>query len=349
MRGIWRLRRKSSAVDLPLPSSGGLNLQPAIKDVVFAHLPKTAGTSLRNSLVEALPDTVKIFNYGRDTQLIKGDFINAFESDATTPEGILALRLKFRRDQRLLLVGHLRVADFIGSFHPASFITFLRHPVDRIVSAYKHRARFLNYKGSFADFYESPGHINAQSRLLSGIDLRDIGFIGLTEFMPEMLTALSRHLGLELKNRKDNISRRSGGPTVDERTRARILALNEEDMRLYRLVEADLDSYTNHRSRNVAMPAMGEITSQGDGAFEGWAAAFHSGGLIEIEVRVGDQVVHRCFADQFMPAMRKGSLAPHGVGGFSVRLPPELLTGQRQIRFVFGGTEKDLDGSPIAL
>jgi hypothetical protein len=35
------------------------------------------------------------------------------------------------------------------------------------------------------------------------------------------------------------------------------------------------------------------------------------------------------------------------VGGFSVRLPAGMLTGQRQVRFVFAGSDEDLVGSPV--
>jgi hypothetical protein len=329
--------------------SDRLSLQPAIRDVVFVHLPKTAGTSLRNSLAEALPESVKIFDYGSDTDLIKGDFVNAFTSGANTAEGILALRQKFRREQRLLFAGHLRVARFLGCFHPASVITFLRRPVDRVVSSYKYHVRFLNYKGSFTEFYETPAQANEQSRMLWGIDLRDIGFIGLTEQMPDMLPALSRYLGVDLPNRNDNVSRRFGGPAVDDTVRARILALNDDDVRLYRHVEANLDTYANYRTRSRPLFARGKVSQRADGEFRGWAAAFHPGELVEIEVRVGDQVVHRCYADQFVPALRERALTPHGVGGFTLRLPAELLADRRQVRFVFAGTEKDLDGSPIKL
>jgi hypothetical protein len=326
-----------------------LSQQSAIKDVVFAHLPKTAGTSLRNSLAKALPTSVKIFDYGGDTHLIKGDFVNAFTSNANTAAGILALRQQYRREQRLLFVGHLWVARFLGCFHPASVVTFLREPVDRIVSSYKYHVRFLNYKGSFTEFYETPGQINEQSRMLWGVDLRDLGFVGLTELMPDMLPALSRYLGVELPNRTDNVGRRFGGPEVDDAVRARILALNDDDVQLYRHVEANLDTYTNSRARPRPLLARGKVNHRGDGAFRGWAAAFDPSELVEIEVRVGDEVVHRCYADQFLPAMREGALAPQGVGGFTVRLPADMLTAQRPIRFVFAGTDKDLDGSPIKL
>jgi hypothetical protein len=328
-----------------------LRLRATIKDVVFTHIPKTAGTSVRNAIAAALPDAVNVFDYGANTDSVEGKFVNAYKLDARTPEGLLALRRKFERSQRLFVCGHVAAVKYLRAFHPASFITFLRDPVERVVSAYKHHVKLLNFKGSFAEFYQQPGQINTQSRLLRSIDLRDIGFIGLTERMPEMYAALSRHLDVELKGRKDNVGSRGGGPELDEGTRSRLVALNDEDMELYRHVEANLDYYTDYRARSGFGPmfAEGKVNHRGDGSFRGWAVASAAGRLVEIEVRLGAQVVHRCYADEFMPRLKEQNISPHGVGGFSVQLPPHMLAGQTQVRFVIAGTERDLPGSPVAL
>jgi hypothetical protein len=350
IKRLWRGDSRTKAAAPAARPDGGLTLGPTPRDIVFTHIPKTAGTSIRNMLIEALPDTVKSLDYGADTAKIKGEFINAYASDASMPDGILALRRKFEPAQRLLMIGHMPAERYLGVFHPASFIAFVRDPVDRIVSAYKYHSRFLNFRGTFSEFYQMPRHHNVQSRTLTDLDPQTARFIGVTEQMPEMLEALSRHLGVELKDRKDNVSRRSGEPAVDERTRAHILVLNEHDLHLYRHVEANLDALTNYRDRaaGVAVVGAGAVRRDGDGVFRGWAAAADRGRLAEIEVRMGTLVVHRCYADEFLFSQSDKELFPHGVGGFSVRLPVELLTGHTHIRFVFAGSERDLDGSPLA-
>jgi hypothetical protein len=342
-------RRRASDVHSAIGPGDRLSLQPTVKDVVFAHIPKTAGTSIRNMLVAALPDAVKVFDYGANTDQIPGEFINAFTGDVRTPEGLIALRGQFGRTRRVMVSGHIVARKYLEAFHPASFVTFLRDPIDRIVSAYKHHVRHLGFKGSFSEFYQQPGQINTHARILWGLDLAAIGFIGLSEMMPDMIAALSRHLGVELRDRKDNVSSRFDAPTITESDRARITALNDDDIRLYRHVEANLDSFTNYGGRAETGPALatGTVNRRDDLLFHGWASVFHPGRLAEVEVRLGMQVVHRCYADQFLPFMKNRN--PHGVGGFSVRLPEAMLAGHSQVRFVVAGTEKDLEGSPIAL
>jgi hypothetical protein len=321
--------------------------EPIIKDVVFVHIPKTAGTSMRNMLVAALPAAAKIFNYYDDTARISGTFTNAFTADILTPEKLLAHRSKLPRDQQLLVCGHFPVSSLTSAFHPASFITFLRDPVDRVVSNYRYVVKGGNFSGSFAEFYESADQINVQCRQLRGADLRDIGFIGLVELMPDMVRALSRHLGVELRTRVDNITSRFPQPTIDAATRSRILALNHDDLCLYRHIEANLDYFTNYRGRSDISSRLGrgKVYRTKDGTLMGWALAHDPGQLVQIEVRIGAQLVHRCYADQFLPWLTRQT--PFGVGGFLVRLPADLPAEHLPIRVMIAGTDKDLEGSPL--
>lgn len=325
---------------------------------------------MRHMLSASLPTATKIFEYGADTATliaaqqgtvdarggqatagtVSGDIIDAFASDLQTPEKIAALRAEARRGQRFLVSSQMPIRHWTGAFHPASVVTFLRDPVDRIVSNYRMHVRQKRFTGSFAEFYESHDQINAQSRQLSGTNLRDLGFIGLFELMPDMLKALSRHLGVELRMRHDNGAGRSPRPTIDQATRTRILALNEDDLCLYNHVKANLDYFTDHRGRGPDISsrlARGKVYRTGDGSLRGWALAHDPSQLATIEVRVGGQAVQRCYADQFLPWLKK--VTPHGVGGFEVSLPAGLAAGKGPVRVMISGTEKDLEGSPLSV
>lgn len=346
------------------------DLDPKIKDVVFVHIPKTAGTSMRNMLSAALPTATKLFEYGVDTASVipaqrttvdaleagtdatttSGNFINAFASDIRTPEKIAALRGEAPRGQRFLVSSHWPIRHWTCAFHLASVVTFLRDPVERVASSYRMHLRQKTFTGSFAQFYESPDQINVQSRQLSGTDPRDLGFVGLFEFMPDMLAALSQHLGVELQMRRDNGAGRSPRPTIDSATRSRILAQNEDDLCLYNYVAANLDYFTNYRGRppNISTKlARGKVYRTEGGALRGWALAYDPNQLATIEVRVGGQNIQRCYADQFLPWLKK--VTPHGVGGFETRLPAGLTAGTGPVRVMIAGTEKDLEGSPLSL
>ncbi len=345
-------------------------LEPKIKDVVFVHIPKTAGTSMRHMLSASLPGAVKLFDYGADTATliaaqrtvldafggtastatIPGNIINAFESDIRTPEKIIALRSEADRGLGFLVSSQNPIRHWIGAFHAASVVTFLRDPVERVASSYRMHVREKSFSGSFAEFYESPDQINVQCQQLRGTDLHKLGFVGLVEFMPDMIRALSRHLGVELRMRHDNGAGRSSRPEIDSTVRSRIVALNGDDLCLYRHVEANLDHFTNHRGRPSTIAcklARGKVYRAEQGILRGWALAHDPNQLATIEVRVGGQAVQRCYADQFLPWLKK--MTPHGVGGFELRLPAGLAVGNSPIRVMIAGTDKDLEGSPLSL
>jgi len=353
------------------PGASRFDLEPKIKDVVFVHIPKTAGTSMLNMLSASLPTATRVFEYGADTATIiaaqqttmgaldnranaatvSGNFIDAFASDIRTPEKIAAMRDEAPRGQRFLVSSHWPIRLWISAFHPASVVTFLRDPVDRVVSEYRHRVRQKTFTGSFAQFYESQDFMNIQCRQLNGTNPRDLGFVGLFEFMPDMLKALSRHLGVQLRMRHDNAAGFfSPRPSVDAAIRTRILALNEDDLCLYSHVKANLEYFTNHRGRPTSISsklARGKVYRTEEGTLIGWALAHDPNQLATIEVRVGGQAVKRCYADQFLPWLKK--VTPHGVGGFEICLPPGLTVGKSPIRVMIAGTEKDLEGSPLTL
>lgn len=346
-------------------------LEPAIKDVVFVHIPKTAGTSMLRMLSASLPNATKILDYGADTATLiaaqraieaglddrssagmaPGTFIDAFASDIRTSEKIAALRGELPRGQQFLVSSHQPIALWSGAFHPASVVTFLRDPIERVVSTYRAYVRQNRHTGSFAEFYESRDQINVQSRILSGTDPRDLGFVGLFEFLPDMLKALSRHLGVELRMRHDNAAGLlSPRPKMDAATRSRILALNEDDLCLYNHVRDNLDYFTNHRGRypNISSQlGRGKVYRTEQCTLIGWALAYAPNQLATIEVRVGGQVVQRSYADQFLPWLKK--MTPHGVGGFEVSLPAGLAAARGPVRVTIAGTEKDLEGSPLSL
>jgi hypothetical protein len=346
------------------------DLEPKIKDVVFVHIPKAAGTSMRHMLSASLPMATQVFEYGADTAtliaaqratldasesgatatMMSGNIIDAFASDFRTPEKIAALRAEAPRGQRFLVSSQKPIRHWTGAFHPASVVTFLRDPVERVASSYRMHVRQKRFTGSFAEFYESHDQINVQCRQLSGMDLRALGFVGLFEFMPDMVRALSRHLGVELRMRHDNAAGRTPRPTIDAATRARILALNEDDLCLYRHIEANLDYFTNHGGRPPSISsrlARGKVYRTQEGTLRGWALAHDPNQLATIEVRVGGQAVQRCYADQFLPWLKK--ITPHGVGGFEICLPAGLAVGKSPVRVMIAGTEKDLEGSPLTL
>jgi hypothetical protein len=87
----------------------------------------------------------------------------------------------------------------------AAFMTFLRDPFDRAVSAYNHWVTHNGYHGSFGDFIALPSQQNRMSCLVGGIPLDAYAFIGLYESFAEDMRRLAVLLGLPPSQPRVNV------------------------------------------------------------------------------------------------------------------------------------------------
>src|SRR4051812_35189811 len=125
-------------------------------DVVFLHIPKTAGTSVRLALEQSLQDHLILRDYGPEPETTP-DLYDILSSGNRLAE----FRQRFdQRDRGILLTGHfpqMRTLSFGAArywefFSPESFVTFLRHPIDRLYSAFGHFVNQRGWKQGFDEF-----------------------------------------------------------------------------------------------------------------------------------------------------------------------------------------------------
>lgn len=183
--------------------------------VVFAHLPKTAGTSFRAILAS--------YYSKKQTFSLRGQHL---EEDI---DSFKALSPRQRRAIKLL-IGH--TADrLIEQGRNTRVLTFLRHPVAHTLSNFRHIAQTPHNRHhetvknldnilDFLSWQQSSGFDNQQCRYLAGIDVRtdpthrqinlqaggeeyfekakakldSFDFVGITEYFDECLLLLQQQL-----------------------------------------------------------------------------------------------------------------------------------------------------------
>jgi hypothetical protein len=336
------------------------------RDLVFLHIPKTGGTSIRNALAATLADRQALFDYGPRAEATSPRVRELVYGEAGRAQG--AVPADFRRrveDGRgLFVAGHFRARKYWDHFHAGSFATILRDPVDRMISEYNHFVRHQGIASPIEEFV-----VRARPRILTntfaGVDPAAFGFIGFTDRLESDAATLSALLGRPVSVPRDNegtydaaLSERAADPAF----RAWIAGQIADDVTLY-----------NRLRERFAGPGAGASAPAGAGAPDAVGAAFRgrvrltrSGAAVgfaldarreviaEVEFVVAGEVVARAAADRFLPFLKASGRSRSGVGGFVVPLR-ELLWRSRvplsrtRVAVRFAGTATELAGSPLTL
>jgi hypothetical protein len=149
--------------------------------IVSIHIPKTAGRSFRQTLGEIAPGH------------IQGDYGNQ-PSAAPTPWRQLRERFmapKVKPGTRIVH-GHFVAAKYWRHYPEATYIAWVRDPVERLASHYYFWQRgprmqnpacrkMIEEKLSLQEFAALPEMRNVQAGFLKGVPLSALAFIGITE------------------------------------------------------------------------------------------------------------------------------------------------------------------------
>jgi hypothetical protein len=217
---------------------------------VSVHFPKAAGTSLRKQF-EALFGDAAYMDYGHDPLTLP------YAGAAAFPEG------------RRLVHGHFRADRY--ACPDAYLMTFLREPVDNLISTYFYwrgfrkpghdlHARFLRDRPSLVEFATYPGIQRLMSETyFGGFDMERFNFIGFHETRDRDMRALASILQLDLDaSIQDNKTRATVGrlwTTMDRNTIDRLKHHLADDIDFYNRMMAMHSNPSRVQSRIAAHAA----------------------------------------------------------------------------------------------
>ena len=179
------------------------------EDIVFIHIPKTAGSSIQNSLIKK---NKLIYEGSRSFY----EHISADENMTLHKSKIKAK--SFRRHLPLELIK-------LSKFHISKpVITFIRNPFSRAVSLYYEciRSEFyrrelkLNEKSAFYDFLTSINNEQYWFTLpmidwIGGNNLNNIDYIGKFETIDEDINQINKKIKIDIKLKHHNYNNSIGG------------------------------------------------------------------------------------------------------------------------------------------
>ncbi|HVU35878.1 MAG TPA: sulfotransferase family 2 domain-containing protein [Opitutaceae bacterium] len=195
---------------------------------VSIHIPKCAGTSFRHILQEQCGNRLWL-NYGT-----------------------IFVRSQARRDlvpsDAAWIHGHFFADAFDDLFPDRRLLTWVRHPVERVVSNYHHFLRSPDMRDdccralyerrlSLPEFARLDWMRNEASRYLTEKPVSDFAFVGVSERFDDSLRIFEWRFmpGARLASRVDNTNpeRRGPGYKLAPEVVSQILELNATDLALY--------------------------------------------------------------------------------------------------------------------
>ncbi len=194
---------------------------------IFVHVPKCAGTSFRENVLK--PIYKGKFYYDKTMTLSKKEKAYNIKNDLMLYNWDTPVFPENYEDYDVI-GGHFAFEKYAHLNVP--MITFLREPIDRIISHYhfyRDADRFYMDK-SIVEF--SKIYANFMTRQIG--NLNKLAFVGLTEYYDESVKRFADQFGLDLpKNRNKKHREDKVVHTITDEERKVIKELNKDDYELY--------------------------------------------------------------------------------------------------------------------
>lgn len=281
--------------------------------IFFIHVPKTAGTSFRKAAE---------FFYGSDGVIC--DYSPSSDETSQTVIDYIYESVNFFNFYSCLercgvsfLCGHVNAGKYIHLFEARNTLTFLRDPVQRIVSEYYHFIRHNNYNGDLPSFYRKTQFINRQSKMLHGVPVEALGFVGLTERYEQGLDILNQAYGTNIQSVSMNMGRKDKAAEYElpEEQLNEIRSLNEDDLQLYdHAKRLFLERETLFKQGRPYVH--GAIQQQSTKSISGWAWWQGNDDSVELAIEVDGETVATVYAKDLRPGLLRLGLPRRGYVGF---------------------------------
>lgn len=282
----------------------------------FCHIPKTAGTSFRTAAERYFGADRVVYDYGPDSP-VTSPCIRRFLYDSK-PEDKAGLYQHCQQSGIKLVAGHKAANRFSGQVGLAHTLTFVREPLERAFSEYLHFRREKGFADDFRAFCAQQP-LNHQTRMLAGIPVQALGFVGVTERYDESLRLLNRHYQWQIRKRRVNRARLfdPGPASIRAQDREIFYQQNPADVQLYNQALACLEQRLALSRRGLPY-VHGQIETLKPGRISGWAwwGADRPDPVV-LEVTINGRIVQRITADLSHKTMSSLGAPRAGQVGFA--------------------------------
>lgn len=283
----------------------------------FCHIPKTAGTSFRNALESKFGVDAIVRDYGKNAP----ETSQVVQESVYERQDLYSLYTSLVTDGTPAIAGHFSADKYARVFSVTSSITFMREPVERVISEYKHFKRHKNINDSLIEFARLPRNINAQTRYLRSVSLYAMGLVGITERYSESLQLFEHEFGIKLEKLNNNIAPRSRfTEKIGDEVISEITEINHDDISLYRNAKNLLGERVNLLNSNLPF-TFGTFYVNRTGKLQGWAFRRNISDIPQIHIIVNGRFFTTVLAKDFNVALNSFRAPRKGYVGFNVTIP----------------------------
>ena len=294
--------------------------------ILFLHIPKTAGTSFCSAAEKTKSIPAVLRDYGPQE---KGNSRDLHEACyiLESPERVRSI-LESRTDY--LLSGHFNAARYLEFFYPYEVVTFVREPVERIMSSFEYARRKGGYAGNLEDFVSEQGRINLQSQQILPLSTEHLGFIGITDKFEQSINLLNQMYRLRLKTQYSNSNpgkKLRQKYKITDSQRALIQQYNQQDRDVYERANMLMATRKKYLDEDVA-PIYGSYSIY-NGSISGQAYQAWNNQALSLTLSVNGEPVATTLANQFSPLPYKCKQPRKGYIGFEFTTEPGRVNGNQ--------------------
>lgn len=305
--------------------------------MIFLHIPKTAGTSFRLGASAYFGPKYEVRDYGekvKATSRLVKKYIYERGDYETFRKEIDNRQIKF-------ITGHYRSEKYLPYFDKGTFVTFVRDPIQRMVSEYKHAVRVNGFKGSLERFCQRPHNIDRQWASIKSIGIDNMAFIGLTEHYEQSLETINAIFNTQIPLLERNIGKRAidAWHPVNKDDADMIEALNQADRKLYTSVQKRFDQCNRQNTTMKSDRYVGRVGGvKKNGDIFGWAVNQTREVPVEIAIFVNDLLVGHAVANRYRPDLKAAGVKRSGCAGICFNIDPRAVKAGGSITFCVKAT-----------